>query len=87
MVLYTIQVQHYSDKLQDGKWYDLETTNNQETADKLVRYFGVEEPIPKGIRPEVCRITGSYAGRPVRWIDENGNTSPITLSEPLTKPK
>lgn len=65
--MFIVEVQHTSDFQQDGVWHELERTASAEHAAKLLRYFGVKEPAPKGIRPEQCRLTGSYEGRPLRY--------------------
>jgi hypothetical protein len=57
---YIVEVQHC------GKWTELERTSNGAHAVRLWDYFFVVKPIPKGVRPEQCNITGSYSGMPGR---------------------
>lgn len=70
---YIVEVQHSSDHNKDGKWFELERTDNKNTATKLLRYFGVRGPVPQGIRPHECRISGAYEGRQLRYRDEVSN--------------
>lgn len=64
--MWAVEVQHSSDHELDGTWHELERCGSEERADELIEYFGTEKPIPPGLRPEDCMITGSYAGRPLR---------------------
>lgn len=61
-----VEVQHSSDQALDGVWHELERVESEASAAMLIDYFGTEKPIPKGLRPEQCVITGGYAGRPLR---------------------
>lgn len=65
--MYIIEVQHSSDHERDGIWTPLEYCETEEFAQYLVEFFTVVKKHPKGLRPENCTITGSYAGRPVRY--------------------
>lgn len=67
---YIIEVQHSSDHNLDGKWHELDRTEDQKHADFLIKYFGDPN---MGLRDPVTnrkKITGSYAGRPLRIREE-----------------
>ena len=57
-VTWAVEVQHSSDFNQDGKWFELERTNDGNFAVDLWNFFFVKKP---------CHPTaGSYNGRPGR---------------------
>lgn len=67
MTVWAVEVQHSSDHNLDGKWFELERTTDGDHVIRLWEYFFIGRPFPpKGLRPEECSTTGSYAGRPGR---------------------
>jgi hypothetical protein len=63
--MYRIEVQHQSDHDLDGRWYELDVTNDEESAKRLVAYFEGWRTRKDGTR----YLSGmGYGGRAVRYV-------------------
>jgi hypothetical protein len=70
--MYIVEVQHSSDFNLDGKWFEIDSGDSVEWAEKTLKDFGERPKLVGSQRdcgdydyPSV--LSGSYAGRPLRY--------------------